>query len=256
MKSSPNQEKNPRNPSRPDPHTPIRLNRFIAQAGVCSRREADKLISQGEIKVNGKVTTALGTQITPSEDKVMYNGKLLMAKRYVYILLNKPKNMITSTSDPLGRKVVLDAIQNATQERVFPVGRLDRNTTGLLLLTNDGEMTKKLTHPSHLVKKLYHVRLNQEVAEEDLEKLLNGIELEDGPAQVDKIDYVDGKGTDEVGVEIHIGRNRIVRRMFEHLGYQVIGLDRVAIAHLTKKNLPRGKWRVLTDKEVGFLKMI
>ncbi|MEM6802805.1 MAG: pseudouridine synthase [Bacteroidota bacterium] len=238
------------------PVEPIRLNRFIAQAGVCSRRDADLLISSGEIKVNGKLTTEMGRKVHPFEDIVEYKGKRLRVERFVYILLNKPKNTITTTDDPQGRKTVLELVKQAGEERIFPVGRLDRNTTGLLLLSNDGGLTKKLTHPSHKVKKLYYARLDKEVSEEHLEQLLAGIVLEDGPAKVDKIDYVIGKGRNEVGVEIHIGRNRIVRRMFEQLGYQVVGLDRVSIAHLTKKNLPRGKWRKLTDKEVAFLKMI
>lgn len=238
------------------PIEPIRLNRFIAQAGVCSRRDADILISKGEIKVNGKLNTEMGCKVHPFEDIVEYKGKRLRVEKFVYILLNKPKNTITTTDDPQGRKTVLELVKQAGEERIFPVGRLDRNTTGLLLLSNDGALTKKLTHPSHKVKKLYHARLDKEISEEHLEQLLEGVVLEDGPAKVDKIDYVMGKGREEVGVEIHIGRNRIVRRMFEHLGYQVIGLDRVSIAHLTKKNLPRGKWRKLTDKEVAFLKMI
>ncbi|MDW3645666.1 MAG: pseudouridine synthase [Bacteroidia bacterium] len=247
-KSGPQKEKKP--------VEPIRLNRFIAQAGVCSRRDADKLISAGEVKVNGEVNTEMGMRVHPFNDVIEYKGKRLRVEKFVYILLNKPKNTITTTDDPQGRKTVLDIVKNTTDERIFPVGRLDRNTTGLLLLSNDGALAKKMTHPSHKVKKIYHVRLNKEVSEEDMEKLLTGIELEDGPAKVDKIDYVIGKERDEVGVEIHIGRNRIVRRMFEHMGYQVVGLDRVSIAHLTKKNLPRGKFRSLSDKEVAFLKMI
>jgi len=238
------------------PQGPIRLNRYVAQAGICSRRDADKLIAAGEIKVNGNVVTELGTKITPRQDLVEYKGKMLRSEKLIYILLNKPKNTITTTDDPQGRKTVLDLVKQSTDERIFPVGRLDRNTTGLLLLSNDGELTKKLTHPSHKVKKIYHVRLDKEVAEEDMHRLLEGIELEDGAAKVDKIDYVLNRGKDEVGVEIHIGRNRIVRRMFENMGYKVLNLDRVSIAHLTKKNLPRGKWRALTDKEVGFLKML
>ncbi|RMG55741.1 MAG: rRNA pseudouridine synthase, partial [Bacteroidetes bacterium] len=190
------------------------------------------------------------------QDRVEYRGRVLEARKFVYILLNKPKNMITTMADPKGRRIVLEAIERATQERVFPVGRLDRNTTGLLLLTNDGDLAKKLTHPSHRIKKLYHVRLDKPVAEEDLQQLLAGVELEDGPAKVDKIDYVFGKGPEEVGVEVHIGRNRIVRRLFEHLGYQVEALDRTMIGSLDKRNLPRGKWRHLTPKEVGFLKML
>ncbi|MEL6254994.1 MAG: pseudouridine synthase [Bacteroidota bacterium] len=238
------------------PVEPIRLNRFIAQAGVCSRRDADKLIEAGDIKVNGTVNTEMGLRVHPFNDVIEYKGKRLRVEKFVYILLNKPKNTITTTDDPQGRKTVLDIVKNSTEERIFPVGRLDRNTTGLLLLSNDGALAKKMTHPSHKVKKIYHVRLNKEVSEEDMERLLTGIELEDGSAQVDKIDYVIGKDRDEVGVEIHIGRNRIVRRMFEHMGYQVVALDRVSIAHLTKKNLPRGKFRTLSDKEVAFLKMI
>lgn len=228
----------------------------MAACGIASRRDADGLISQGKIKVNGKTHTELGAKIIPEKDEVTYQGKVIRAQHFVYFLLNKPKNVITTTKDPMGRKTVMDAIERTTNVRIFPVGRLDRNTTGLLLLTNDGDLAKKLTHPSHKVRKIYRVRLNKEVAEEDMTSLLKGVELEDGLAKVDKIDYVAGQGADEVGVEIHIGRNRIVRRMFEFLGYQVVGLDRVSIAHLTKKNLPRGKWRPLSDKEIGFLKMI
>ncbi len=239
-----------------DPVEPVRLNRFLAQCGIASRRECDALISSGKIKVNGQVVTELGTRIVPQKDQVAYRGEVLQAQNFVYILFNKPKNLITTTSDPLGRKTVLDAIEKATQQRVFPVGRLDRNTTGLLLLTNDGQLAEKLTHPSYRVRKIYRVRLDKPIPGEDMQRLLDGIQLEDGPAKVDKIDYADGKGPDEVGVEIHIGRNRIVRRMFEALGYQVVALDRISIAHLTKKNLPRGKWRQLTDKEIGFLKMM
>lgn len=234
----------------------MRLNRFVAQCGIASRREADTLIANGKIKVNGKIVTELGTRIIPKEDKVEYRGEVIQPNHFVYILFNKPKNLITTTSDPLGRKTVLDAIENATKERVYPVGRLDRNTTGLLLLTNDGQLAEKLTHPSHRVRKIYRVRLDKPIPAEDMDQLLQGIQLEDGPAKVDKIEYVAGKDQDEVGVEIHIGRNRIVRRMFEALGYQVVALDRVSIAHLTKKNLPRGKWRQLSDKEIGFLKMM
>lgn len=190
------------------------------------------------------------------KDEVEYRGKKLRSEQLIYLLLNKPKNTITTTDDPQGRRTVLDLLKESTQERIFPVGRLDRNTTGLLLLTNDGDLAKKLTHPSHKVKKIYHVRLDKEVPEEDMHRLLEGVELEDGQAKVDKIDYVLNRGKNEVGVEIHIGRNRIVRRMFEHMGYHVDNLDRVSIAHLTKKNLPRGKWRALTDKEIGFLKML
>ena len=242
--------------SKPEVGQPVRLNRYIAQAGVCSRREADKLIEEGLIKVNGKVATELGMKIIPQSDKVEFGNKVLRAQNHIYILLNKPKNMITTTKDELGRRTVLDLVANVSAERLFPVGRLDRNTTGLLLITNDGELTKKLTHPSHRVKKVYHVKLDKPFPEEDMQKLLDGIELEDGPATVDKIDYAFGKGPEEIGVEIHSGRNRIVRRMFEALGYQVVGLDRTMLGPLTKKNIPRGKYRILTEKEIRFLKMM
>lgn len=249
-------EKKEDNPSA-DPHKePIRLNRFIARSGISSRREADELIAKGKIKVNGKVCTELGRKVRIGKDKVEYNDMELNPQRLVYILLNKPKNMITTMQDPLGRKIVLDAIYKATQERVFPVGRLDRNTTGLLLLTNDGDLTEKLTHPSQGISKLYKVRLNRTFEPEDLNALRNGIELDDGPVVIDKIDYVEDMPKTYVGVEIHIGRNRIVRRMFEHLGYQVMSLDRVMLGPLTKRNLPRGKWRKLTDREIGWLKMM
>lgn len=197
----------------------------------------------------------MGTKVLPEKDIVLVDNKRIKPKQFVYILLNKSKNTISTTSDPQGRRTVVEAIEDATHERVFPVGRLDRNTTGLLLLTNDGDLTKRLTHPSHQISKLYHARLNIDVTEEHLEQMLLGIELEDGIAKADKIDYVDGKGKNHIGIQIHIGRNRIVRRMFEALGYKVETLDRVMIAHLTKKNLPRGKWRKLSDKEIAFLKM-
>ncbi len=238
------------------PDEAIRLNRFIAQAGVCSRREADTLISTGKIKVNGEVITDMSTRVVPERDKVEYRGRILTPQNFVYFLFNKPKNMITTMSDPLGRKTVLQAIENISKQRVYPVGRLDRNTTGLLLLTNDGELAKQLTHPSYEVKKIYKIRLNRLVEEEHLEDLRRGIVLEDGPAKVDRVDWVDGIPGKEVGLEIHSGRNRIVRRMFEHFGYQVEALDRVMIGHLDKKGLPRGKWRKLSDKEIGFLKMM
>ncbi len=240
----------------PKPPSSLRLNRFIAQAGVCSRREADELIKKGKIRINGEVVTEMGRQVTVGQDKVEYGGKILQSQQFVYILLNKPKNTLTTTDDPLERKTIMDLIKEATQERVFPVGRLDRNTTGLILLTNDGELTAKLTNPANKIRKLYHVRLDKVVPEEDLNRLLVGVELEDGLAQADKIDFVEGKTTDEVGIQIQSGKNRIVRRMFEALGYKILSLDRVMIAHLSKKHLPRGKWRLLTDKEVKFLKMI
>ena len=234
----------------------VRLNRFLAHAGLCSRREADDLIASGQVRINGKQVKELGTKVILGKDIVTYKGATVQAQDFVYILFNKPKNVISTLSDPEGRKTVIDIIQPHFSQRVYPVGRLDRNTTGLLLLTNDGMLTKKLTHPSHKVKKMYKVRLNKNVEEEDLQRLLQGIELEDGIAKVNKADYVLGANGDEVGLEIHMGKNRIVRRMFEQMGYQVLSLDRVSIAHLTKKNLPRGKWRLLSGKEISFLKMI
>ncbi|MEM7658456.1 MAG: pseudouridine synthase [Bacteroidota bacterium] len=243
-------------PLQPDASETVRLNRFISQAGVCSRREADTLISAGKIKVNGKVVTEMGTRIVPRQDQVHYQGKLLKAQRFAYFLLNKPKNTITTTDDPEGRHTVMDIMASASRERLYPVGRLDRNTTGLLMLTNDGDLSARLTHPSFGVKKVYKVRLNKPVAPEDLDRLREGVMLEDGPAQVDEVDYVADGGPDEVGVVLHIGRNRIVRRLFEHMGYQIENLDRVAFGPLTKKNLPRGKWRELSSKEVAFLKML
>lgn len=240
-----------------DPNkAPIRLNRFIARSGVCSRREADELIVQGKVKVNGEVCTEMGRRVRMGVDKVTYNDQELNPQQLVYILLNKPKDMITTMQDPLGRKIVLDAIYKATKERVYPVGRLDRNTTGLLLLTNDGDLTEKMTHPSGGIAKLYKVRLNKPLEGEDLAKLRSGITLEDGPVSIDRIDYVEDKPKNYIGIEIHIGRNRIVRRIFEHMGYQVMALDRVMIGPLTKRNLPRGKWRKLTSKEIGWLKML
>jgi len=240
----------------PKNKTEMRLNRFVAQSGICSRRDADALISAGRVQVNGKVITEMGFQVHTMRDKVQFDGKNIQPRSLVYILLNKPKNFITTTDDPEGRSTVLDLVKTATNERVYPVGRLDRNTTGLLLLTNDGDLAERLMHPSHKVRKIYMVRLNRKFEAEDMEKILGGIQLEDGPAQVDKISYVEGRDMDEVGVEIHSGRNRIVRRMFEALGYSVEALDRTLLGPLTKKNIPRGKWRILTDKEVNFLRMM
>ena len=230
----------------------IRLNKFIADAGVCSRREADKLIEAGEIKVNGEVITELGYKVS-RKDVVTYNGKKLKQEKLVYVLLNKPKNFITTVDDPDERRTVMQLVDNAADERIYPVGRLDRNTTGLLLLTNDGELAKKLTHPSHNIKKIYQVDLDKPLTEEDFEKIKEGITLEDGPAKVDEIAIL-SEDRSIVGLEIHIGRNRIVRRIFEHLGYEVVRLDRVMFAGLTKKDLPRGKWRYLSEKELIRLK--
>ncbi len=231
----------------------MRLNRFIANSGVCSRRDADTLIQNGEITVNGQVVTALGTIIS-KDDIVKYNGKKLDAQRKVYILLNKPKGVVTTADDPEERTTVMDIIADACDERVYPVGRLDRNTTGLLLMTNDGELAKKLTHPKYECRKIYHVFANKSVKEEHLFQLAEGITLDDGPINADKISYVESGDKSQVGVEIHSGRNRIVRRMFEHLGYEVEKLDRVYFAGLTKVGIPRGKWRFLTEKEISKLK--
>lgn len=230
----------------------IRLNKYISNAGVCSRREADSLISLGEVRVNGKVVTELGTKVKPG-DKVTYGSKVLNPERPVYVLLNKPKNFITTTDDPEERNTVMQLVSNACDERIYPVGRLDRNTTGLLLLTNDGSLADKLAHPSNNVKKLYQVYIDKPITDEDFFKVKEGVKLEDGLAEVDEIGLVNDSRT-SLGLQIHIGRNRIVRRIFEHLGYKVVRLDRVMYAGLTKKDLPRGHWRHLSEQEVIRLK--
>jgi len=232
----------------------VRLNKIIAASGTCSRREADHLIASGVVKVNGKLITEMGFQVKPN-DKVTVNDNAVQGEKKVYILLNKPKDVITTTDDPQGRKTVLDLIEKAGDKRVYPVGRLDRNTTGLLLLTNDGDLSLKLTHPKYQIRKIYEVKLDKGFKEEDLNRLVIGIELEDGMIKTDKVSYLDQDNKTMLGVEIHSGRNRIIRRIFEHLGYEVIKLDRVSFAGLTKKKLPRGRWRFLTPKEVSFLKM-
>ncbi|MGB0403982.1 MAG: pseudouridine synthase [Salibacteraceae bacterium] len=233
----------------------IRLNKYVASSGVCSRREADNLIAQGMISVNGKVVTAMGTKIKPN-DEVLYGGEKLQFEKYIYLLMNKPKGIITTADDPQGRPTVIDIVASTVRERVYPVGRLDRPTTGLLMLTNDGDLAKRLTHPKHGVTKIYHVTLNKAVTKADIQKMLKGIELEDGMSKADNVSYVgDGENKKEIGIELHSGKNRIIRRMMESLGYNVVKLDRVAFAGLTKKNLPRGKWRSLNEKEVGILKM-
>ena len=232
----------------------MRLNKYIAASGICSRREADDLISAGLVSVNGKVITQLGTKVSHNDD-VRYNGERMKNERKVYLLLNKPKDYVTTTDDPKERKTVMVLIKNACTERIYPVGRLDRNTTGVLLFSNDGELAKKLTHPSHNKKKIYHVFLDKAFTAGDLKKLAEGIEMEDGFIQPDALSYASKENKREVGLEIHSGQNRIVRRMFEHLGYRVVKLDRVYYAGLTKKDLPRGKWRFLTEKEVSRLKM-
>jgi 23S rRNA pseudouridine2605 synthase len=247
--------KNPKEESLPRKDTDsTRLNKFIANSGLCSRREADIMISDGLIKVNGKVVTEMGTKVGP-EDEVYYGNKKLSGESKVYILLNKPKGYITSVKDEQDRDTVMELIKNACKERVYPVGRLDRNSTGLLLITNDGDLSKKLTHPKHEKKKIYLVGLDKNLSTEHLEAIANGIELEDGFIRPDAISYAQNGQKNEVGIEIHSGRNRIVRRIFEHFEYKVLKLDRVYFAGLTKKSLPRGKWRFLSDKEVSMLKM-
>jgi len=231
----------------------MRLNRYIANSGVCSRRDADSLISKGLITVNGKVVKEMGTKIKRSDD-VRYEGKKLNPEAKVYILINKPKDMVTTTSDPEGRRTVIDLVKDACDERIYPVGRLDRNTTGVLLITNDGDLSKKLTHPSSEVKKIYHVFLDRPISRQHMDDIRQGIELEDGSIKPDVVSYADTKDHSQIGIEIHSGRNRIVRRIFEHLGYKVEKLDRVYFAGLTKKAIPRGKWRFLTNDEVKFLK--
>lgn len=234
----------------------IRLNKYLADAGICSRREADVLIASGAVMINGKVVTQLGTKVSRA-DKVQYGGETLKREKLRYVLLNKPKDFITTSDDPQQRRTVMSLVERACSERIYPVGRLDRNTLGLLLFTNDGDLAKKLTHPKYKIKKVYHVFLNKPMTKNDIITLGNGVELEDGFIQPDKIAYVTGEDDKkQIGVELHSGRNRIVRRMFEHLGYAVIKLDRVFFAGITKKDLPRGKWRLLTEKEVNLLKRL
>ncbi len=237
-----------------DPNAPIRLNKYMSNAGICSRREADNYIAKGLVKVNGSVVTELGTKIQRT-DVVEYDEKIVIPERKCYVLLNKPNDCVTTSEDPGGRTTVMDLVKNACQERIYPVGRLDRNTTGVLLLTNDGELASKLTHPKFVKKKIYHVWTDKPIAEEDMQRIADGIELEDGEIHADAISYVSDTDRNQAGIEIHSGRNRIVRRIFEHLGYRVTKLDRVYFAGLTKKNLPRGRWRYLTQEEVNFLRM-
>ncbi len=232
----------------------VRLNKYLAQAGVGSRREADQLIASGAVTVNGKVVTELGTKVKP-EDIIHFGGQKLSMEQKRYVLLNKPKDTITTTDDPQERRTVMTLIANACSERLYPVGRLDRNTTGILLLTNDGDLAKKLTHPSHGAGKLYHATLDRALTVDELHKLVEGIHLEDGPAHADEVSFV-GASKREVGILIHVGRNRIVRRMFQALGAEVVKLDRVMFAGLTKKDLGRGHWRHLSEKEVTWLKQM
>ncbi|CAN5870132.1 hypothetical protein BH11BAC4_BH11BAC4_24430 [soil metagenome] len=234
--------------------TVMPLNKFLAHCGICSRRDAVNLISEGKVKINGTLATQPGYKVQPSDEIIYNNKKLFVTKNLVYILLNKPKDYITTTDDPQGRKTVLELIKKATDERVYPIGRLDRNTSGVLLLTNDGDLTQKLSHPSYEIKKIYEVKLDKVLNKADFEKILDGLILEDGPVQVDGLAYADSKDKSIIGIEIHSGRNRIVRRIFEHLGYDVKGLDRVMYAGLTKKNVKRSKWRYLSDKEIRLLK--
>ncbi len=232
----------------------IRLNRFIANAGICSRRKADELIAAGVVSVNGEPVTELGFKVDPAKDSVRYNGEALKREKNVYVLLNKPKDYITTTDDPQERKTVMSLVEKASRERIYPVGRLDRNTTGLLLMTNDGDLAEKLSHPRNNITKLYQVELNKSLSQGDMNKILFGIELEDGVIKPDAVSYVAGGSKKEVGIQIHSGKNRVVRRIFESLGYEVVKLDRVVYSNLTKKDLPRGRWRYLEEKEIIQLK--
>ena len=237
-----------------DPNEPIRLNKFLANAGVCSRREADEFITAGVVSVNGEVVTELGTKIKRS-DVVKFHEEPVSIERKVYVLLNKPKDTVTTSDDPQERRTVMDLVKGACNERIYPVGRLDRNTTGVLLLTNDGDLASKLTHPKFLKKKIYHVHLDKNLTKPDMDQIAAGIQLEDGEIHADAISYTDDFKKDQVGIEIHSGKNRIVRRIFESLGYKVVKLDRVFFAGLTKKGLRRGDWRYLTEAEVNYLRM-
>ncbi|MFZ5939375.1 MAG: pseudouridine synthase [Bacteroidota bacterium] len=232
----------------------VRLNKLIANTGICSRREADELIAAGLISVNGKVITEMGFKVNPS-DEVRYNGERLQSEKKVYLLLNKPKDFVTSVDDPHASRTVMDLVKNACKERIYPVGRLDRNTTGVLLFTNDGELTKQLTHPSYNKKKIYHVLLDKPITKNEMVKITDGIMLEDGLIQADAVAYASKENKREVGIELHSGKNRVVRRIFETLGFKVQKLDRVYFAGLTKKDLPRGRWRFLTEQEIKMLKM-
>jgi 23S rRNA pseudouridine2605 synthase len=233
----------------------IRLNKYISNSGICSRREADVFIKAGSASVNGKLVNEMGYQVMPG-DVVKFDGSLISPEKKRYVLLNKPKNYITTMDDDRGRKTVMDLVSNAAKERIYPVGRLDRNTTGLLLFTNDGELAKKLTHPKHNVQKLYHASLDKKLSMGDMQKIADGFSLDEKRVQVDEISYIMNQSKSEVGVKIHSGRNRIVRRIFEHFNYSVVKLDRVIFAGLTKKDLPRGNWRHLTELEISNLMML
>jgi len=251
--SAPKVGRGRKKPAESDSHL-IRLNRYIANAGICSRRKADELIAAGVVSVNGEVVSELGHKVDPAKDVVRYNGETLKREKMVYVLLNKPKDYITTTEDPQERRTVMHLIESASRERLYPVGRLDRNTTGLLLMTNDGELTDKLSHPRTGVTKIYHVELDKSLTQGDLNKIQFGVELEDGLMKPDNISYVQGGSKREIGIQIHSGKNRIVRRLFEHLGYEVVKLDRTIYANLTKKDLPRGRWRYLEEQEIIQLK--
>lgn len=256
--SKTNLRRNFKNPTSTDKKTDvegIRLNKFISNSGICSRREADIYIEQGSVTVNGKLVTQMGYKVQKT-DQVRFDGTSISPEKKKYVLLNKPKNYITTMDDERGRKTVMELVSNAASERIYPVGRLDRMTTGLLLFTNDGELAKKLTHPKHDVKKLYHAFLDKKLSLKDLEKLRGDVVIEGRKVFIDAISYVEGQNKTEVGIEIHSGRNRIVRKIFEHVGYKVVKLDRVLFAGLTKKNLPRGRWRELTKQELANLQMI
>lgn len=237
-----------------DPDEPIRLNKFLANAGICSRREADEFITAGVVSVNGEIVTGLGTKVKRS-DEVKFHDQPVSIERKVYVLLNKPKDCVTTSDDPQERKTVMDFVKGACKERIYPVGRLDRNTTGVLLLTNDGDLASKLTHPKFLKKKIYHVYCDKNVTKADLDQIVQGITLDDGEIHADAISYASDTDKSQVGIEIHSGKNRIVRRIFESLGYRVVKLDRVYFAGLTKKGLRRGDWRYLTEQEVAMLRM-
>ncbi|WP_262508788.1 pseudouridine synthase [Sphingobacterium faecium] len=232
----------------------MRLNRYIANSGVCSRRKADELIAAGVVSVNGEAVTELGAKVDPAKDDIKYNGERLKREKMVYVLLNKPKDYITTTDDPQERHTVMELVSKATKERIYPVGRLDRNTTGLLLMTNDGNLAEKLSHPRNNISKIYNVELNKSLTQGDFNKIVFGLELEDGFVKPDDLSYVIGGSKKEVGVQIHSGKNRIVRRIFESLGYEVVKLDRVVYANLTKKDLPRGRWRYIEERELVQLK--
>ncbi len=237
-----------------DPNEPIRLNKFLANAGVCSRREADEFITAGVVSVNGEVVTELGTKIKRG-DEVKFHDQTVSIERKIYVLLNKPKDTVTTSDDPQARRTVMDLVKGACNERIYPVGRLDRNTTGVLLLTNDGDLASKLTHPKYLKKKIYHVHLDKNLTKADMEQIAAGIQLDDGEIHADAISYTDDFKKDDVGIEIHSGKNRIVRRIFESLGYNVMKMDPVYFAGLNKKSLRRSEWRYLTEQEVNFLRM-